>query len=109
MKLSALLGLMWSIFGVTSLAASPIQLNQHTARTDRIARIELIAQNGAPAAQQAADPRGSLTEKGPALGLSAAEIQHVKQATGFFLCKEGQGTGALYGNGAQLVTSAHVV
>jgi len=54
------------------------------------------------------DPRGSLTAKGPELGLSQQEMAQIRQTIGDVVCPGVQGTAFLIGRGADLVTNAHI-
>ena len=58
-----------------------------------------------------ADERGSITERGPSLGLSPAEIARIRKASGHVVCADGQpvtASGALYLTNDQVLTAAHV-
>jgi hypothetical protein len=57
------------------------------------------------------DDRGSITERGPALGLTPAEITRVRNVSGHVVCADGQpvtASGALYLTNDQVLTAAHV-
>ena len=54
------------------------------------------------------DPRGLLTVKGPELGLTAREIEQVRQTVGDVVCPGVQGTAFLIGRGGQILTNAHI-
>jgi hypothetical protein len=54
------------------------------------------------------DKRGSLLERGPAIGLSAAEIEQAQLATGLVVCPDIRGSGALVLSNQIIVTAAHL-
>jgi hypothetical protein len=80
-----------------------------------IQKANIVAQEDDSGHVREVDPRGALTKLGPKLGLSSAEIDKIRHAIGFVECKglkfknRGVGTGVLYGNGAQVMTAAHVL
>jgi hypothetical protein len=57
------------------------------------------------------DDRGSLTELGPELGLSPAEITRIRQVSGYVGCltpSPSLGSGALYLDNGQILTAGHI-
>jgi hypothetical protein len=57
------------------------------------------------------DDRGSLTELGPELGLSAAEIARIRQVSGYVGClspSPSLGSGALYLDNRHILTAGHI-
>jgi len=57
------------------------------------------------------DDRGSLLELGPGLGLSAGEIERIRQVSGYVGClspSPSLGSGALYLTNRQILTAAHI-
>jgi hypothetical protein len=58
------------------------------------------------------DERGSITERGPALGLTPAEIARIRKVSGHVVCADGgqpvTASGALYLTNDQVLTAAHV-
>ncbi len=58
------------------------------------------------------DERGALTEVGPALGLSAAEIARIRTVSGHVVCASPEpvtASGALFLTNAQVLTAGHVL
>jgi hypothetical protein len=58
-----------------------------------------------------ADDRASLIERGPALGLSPAEIARIRQVSGHVACAGDQavtGSGALFLTNGQILTAGHI-
>ena len=57
------------------------------------------------------DDRASLIERGPALGLSPAEIAHIRKVSGHVACAGDQavtGSGALFLTNGQILTAGHI-
>ncbi len=74
---------------------------------------EMLQQVNVVAHPGEGDRRGGVVMKGPKLGLSPAEILQVRQTTGYIKCtgtkygNGGEGSGAMIGDGGQIVTNVH--